>query len=263
MSARDLRFWGGYCRVMSTARQSHILVVDDDRHIRTMLTRYLTDHGLRVAMADGGEQMMDLFAQYQFDVVVLDVMMPGDDGFTLCQRLRAQSHVPIILLTARDTETDRVIGLELGADDYVAKPFNPRELLARIRAMLRRATMVSASASAAPGNHARFHFAGWTLDLTKRALTSPRGTRVDLTTGEFDLLSALVHHPQHVLSRDQLLDLVHGRSSLNIDRSIDVQISRLRRKIEDDPQQPILIRTVRNGGYFFTADVEPGVAARA
>jgi two-component system OmpR family response regulator len=240
---------------MSTARQSHILVVDDDRHIRTMLARYLSDHGLRVTMADGGQQMMEMFARHQFDVVVLDVMMPGDDGFTLCQRLRAQSHIPIILLTARDTETDRVIGLELGADDYVAKPFNPRELLARIRAMLRRATMVPATAA---GKQTRFHFAGWTLDLKKRALTSPRGTRVDLTTGEFDLLTALAQHPQHVLSRDQLLDLVHGRSNLNIDRSIDVQISRLRRKIEENPQEPLLIRTVRNGGYFFTADVESG-----
>jgi len=242
--------------VMSTARQSHILVVDDDRHIRTMLARYLSDHGLRVTMADGGRQMMEMFSGHQFDVVVLDVMMPGDDGFTLCQRLRAQSHVPIILLTARDTETDRVVGLELGADDYVAKPFNPRELLARIRAMLRRSTM--ASAPTAGANQARLRFAGWTLDLTKRALTSPRGTRVDLTTGEFDLLTALAQHPQHVLSRDQLLDLVHGRSNLNIDRSVDVQISRLRRKIEENPQEPQLIRTVRNGGYFFAADVESG-----
>ena len=244
---------------MSTARQSHILVVDDDRHIRTMLSRYLNDHGLRVTMADGGEQMMELFAGHQFDVVVLDVMMPGDDGFTLCQRLRARSHVPIILLTARDTETDRVIGLELGADDYVAKPFNPRELLARIRAMLRRATMIPVPETA--GKQTRFRFSGWTLDLTKRALTSPRGTRVDLTTGEFDLLTALAQHPQHVLSRDQLLDLVHGRSNLNIDRSIDVQISRLRRKIEDNPQEPLLIRTVRNGGYFFAAEVERGMSS--
>lgn len=248
---------------MSTARQSHILVVDDDRHIRAMLARYLSDHGLRVTMADGGVQMMELCATHPFDVVVLDVMMPGDDGFTLCQRLRARSHVPIILLTARDTETDRVIGLELGADDYVAKPFNPRELLARIRAMLRRATMPSASSGTAnaAAKPARFRFAGWTLDLTKRALTSPRGTRVDLTTGEFDLLTALAQHPQHILSRDQLLDLVHGRSNLNIDRSIDVQISRLRRKIEENPQDPVLIRTVRNGGYFFAADVESGVPA--
>lgn len=237
----------------------HILVVDDDRQIRTMLARYLGDHGLRVTMADGGEAMMALFAAHPFDVVVLDVMMPGDDGFTLCQRLRARSTVPIILLTARDTDTDRVIGLELGADDYVPKPFNPRELLARIRAMLRRASMVPDRAAAQKQSHYRFE--GWTLDLARRVLASPRGTRVDLTTGEFDLLTALVQHPQSVLSRDQLLDLVHGRSNLNIDRSIDVQVSRLRRKIEQDPHAPRLIRTVRNGGYFFAADVERGVSA--
>lgn len=237
----------------------HILVVDDDRQIRTMLARYLGDHGLRVTMADGGEAMMELLAANPFDVIVLDVMMPGDDGFTLCQRLRARSTVPIILLTARDTDTDRVIGLELGADDYVPKPFNPRELLARIRAMLRRASMVPGRAAAPKQSHYRFE--GWTLDLARRVLTSPRGTRVDLTSGEFDLLTALVQHPQSVLSRDQLLDLVHGRSNVNIDRSIDVQVSRLRRKIEQDPHTPRLIRTVRNGGYFFAADVESGVSA--
>lgn len=237
----------------------HILVVDDDRQIRTMLARYLADHGLRTTMADGGEAMMDLFGAHQFDVVVLDVMMPGDDGFTLCQRLRARSTVPIILLTARDTDTDRVIGLELGADDYVPKPFNPRELLARIRAMLRRASMIPATGGG--GKQSCFRFAGWTLDLARRALTSPRGTRVDLTTAEFDLLTALAQHPQHVMSRDQLLDLVHGRSSLNIDRSIDVQVSRLRRKIEEDPHKPLLIRTVRNGGYYFAVDVETGLCA--
>jgi two-component system OmpR family response regulator len=258
MSAKDSPWVRGYRPGMATTRLPQILVVDDDRQIRTMLARYLGDHGLRVMMAEGGEQMMELLAAHPFDVVVLDVMMPGDDGFTLCQRLRARSTVPIILLTARDTDTDRVIGLELGADDYVPKPFSPRELLARIRAMLRRASMVS---DAAVAKSTRFHFAGWALDLARRTLTSPRGTRIDLTTGEFDLLTALVQHPQHVLSRDQLLDLVHGRSNLNIDRSIDVQVSRLRRKIEDDPHEPLLIRTVRNGGYFFAVDVKSGGSA--
>lgn len=241
---------------MSTARIPHILVVDDDRQIRTMLARYLGDHGLRVTMAEDGRHVMALHDGHRFDVIILDVMMPGDDGFTLCQRLRARSTVPIILLTARDTETDRVVGLELGADDYVAKPFNPRELLARVRATIRRSAM--ASEKAATSLPSLYRFAEWTLDVTKRTLVSPKGTRLDLTTGEFDLLAALVQHPQQVLSRDQLLDLVHGRSSLNIDRSIDVQISRLRRKIEEDPQEPMLIRTVRNGGYLFTADVGHG-----
>ncbi|WP_423602778.1 response regulator [Sphingomonas sp. MS122] len=240
---------------MSRKESPHILVVDDDRQIRTMLARYLGDNGLRVSVADGGRQMAELTGRYRFDTVVLDVMMPGDDGFTLCQRLRATSTVPIILLTARGDDTDRVIGLELGADDYVAKPFNPRELLARIRAALRRVAM---SAAPPPDPFAgRFRFAGWTLDTGKRTLVSPAGSLVDLTTGEFDLLVALVQHPQQVLSRDQLLDYVHGRSSLNIDRSIDVQVSRLRRKVEADPHVPELIKTVRNGGYFFSAAVEP------
>lgn len=239
---------------MARPESAHILVVDDDRQIRTMLARYLSDNGLRVTAAEDGRQMAELTGKYRFDVVVLDVMMPGDDGFTICQRLRAASTVPIILLTARGGETDRVVGLELGADDYVAKPFNPRELLARIRAALRRASMTTPP-PARPAS--RFRFAGWALDADRRTLISPAGSLVDLTTGEFDLLVALAQHPQQVLSRDQLLDYVHGRSSLNIDRSIDVQISRLRRKIETDPHAPTLIKTVRNGGYFFSAMVEP------
>ncbi|MGY4395505.1 two-component system OmpR family response regulator [Sphingomonas sp. UYAg733] len=242
---------------MSTTGPAHVLVVDDDRQIRTMLARYLRDHGLRVTMAANGRDMTELLTAGRFDIVILDVMMPGDDGFTLCQRLRSDSNVPIILLTARDSETDRVVGLELGADDYVSKPFNPRELLARIRATLRRATMAGEQTSI--GQNHVFRFAGWALDVTRRALTSPKNSHVDLTTGEFDLLSAFVLHPQHTLSRDQLLDLVHGRSNYNIDRSIDVQISRLRRKIESDPHDPQFIKTVRNGGYYFAAAVEGAV----
>lgn len=259
VTGADSAFAGRYLAIMARQENPHILVVDDDRQIRTMLARYLSDNGLRVTAAEDGRQMTDLIGKFNFDVVVLDVMMPGDDGFILCQRLRARSTVPIILLTARGEDTDRVIGLELGADDYVAKPFNPRELLARIRAALRRAAMV---ASAQPEVVAdRFHFAGWVLDTGRRTLVSPGGSLVELTTGEFDLLAALVQHPQQVLSRDQLLDYVHGRSSLNIDRSIDVQVSRLRRKVEADPQTPELIKTVRNGGYFFSAAVEPVVPA--
>lgn len=240
---------------MARPENAHILVVDDDRQIRTMLARYLSDNGLRVTVAEDGRQMTELVGKFRFDVVVLDVMMPGDDGFTLCQRLRARSTVPIILLTARGDETDRVIGLELGADDYVPKPFHPRELLARIRAALRRAGMAASLPAEVVAD--RFGFAGWVLDIGRRTLLSPGGSLVELTTGEFDLLVALVQHPQQVLSRDQLLDYVHGRSSLNIDRSIDVQVSRLRRKIEADPHAPELVKTVRNGGYFFSAAVDP------
>jgi two-component system OmpR family response regulator len=231
----------------------HILIVDDDRQIRAMLARFLAEHGMRVTRAGDGEQMFKTLEAGRFDVIVLDVMMPGDDGFTLCRKLRSSNTIPLILLTARNSETDRIVGLELGADDYVTKPFNPRELLARIRAILRRA-------GASPVATQRlasviYQFAGWTLDTSKRSLLSPQGVLTDLTTGEFDLLVAFVEHPQRVLNRDQLLDLARGRVSLAFDRSIDVQVSRLRRKIEGDPNAPALIKTVRNGGYFFTAMV--------
>ena len=231
----------------------HILIVDDDRQIRAMLARFLAEHGMRVTQAGDGEQMFKTMEAGRFDVIVLDVMMPGDDGFTLCRKLRSSNSIPLILLTARNSETDRIVGLELGADDYVTKPFNPRELLARIRAILRRASANPAETQRLAS--ATYQFAGWTLDTSRRALTSPQGVLTDLTTGEFDLLVAFVEHPQRVLNRDQLLDLARGRVSLAFDRSIDVQVSRLRRKIEGDPNAPALIKTVRNGGYFFTATV--------
>ena len=231
----------------------HVLIVDDDQQIRTMLARFLGEHGMRVTQASDGVTMFKTMETGRFDVIVLDVMMPGEDGFTLCRKLRAESAIPLILLTARNSETDRIVGLELGADDYVTKPFNPRELLARIRALLRRA---GGQPQAAPRlASATYQFAGWTLDTSRRSLLSPQGVLTDLTTGEFDLLVAFVEHPQRVLNRDQLLDLARGRVSLAFDRSIDVQVSRLRRKIESDPNAPALIKTVRNGGYFFTAMV--------
>ncbi len=238
---------------MSIPPRPHVLLVDDDRRIRSMLARFLSDHGMRVTEARDGAEMFTMFEEGRFDVVVLDVMMPGDDGFTVCRRLRAESTIPVILLTARNGETDRVVGLELGADDYVAKPFNPRELFARIRAILRR---VSASPTSAPASRSVYRFAGWTLNTSHRTLTSPDEVLTDLTSGEFDLLLAFVERPQRVLNRDQLLDFARGRTNQSYDRSIDVQISRLRRKIETDPQEPRFIKTVRNGGYYFAADVE-------
>jgi two-component system OmpR family response regulator len=241
-------------RAMTRQTKPHILIVDDDRQIRTMLARFLADHAMRVMQAGDGEEMFQALEAGRFDVIVLDVMMPGDDGFTLCRKLRSTNAIPLILLTARNSETDRIVGLELGADDYVTKPFNPRELLARIRAILRRAG-TQAPASAQRLASAIYQFAGWTLDTSRRSLVSPQGALTDLTTGEFDLLVAFVEHPQRVLNRDQLLDLARGRVSLAFDRSIDVQVSRLRRKIESDPDAPALIKTVRNGGYFFTATV--------
>jgi two-component system OmpR family response regulator len=185
--------------------------------------------------------------------VILDLMLPGEDGLSLCRWLRHDSQLPIIMLTAMGEETDRIIGLEMGADDYLAKPFNPRELLARIKAVLRRTGRPQASEGAA----ARIlTFEGWRLDLSRRQLNEPGGALIELSAGEFDLLVALAEHPQRVLTRDQLIDLARGRAATPFDRSVDVQVSRLRRKMEHDPKNPTLIKTVRSGGYIFSAVVE-------
>ncbi|MFN3400924.1 MAG: response regulator [Ferrovibrio sp.] len=239
---------------MTATPATHVLIVDDDHRIRAMLARFLTDHGMKVSQAGDGREMFAICADARIDVIVLDIMMPGEDGLSLCRRMRAQSAVPIILLTAMSNDTDRIIGLEIGADDYVVKPFNPRELLARIRAVTRRLSAASLNAER-PVVTAVYAFGGWQLNASRRTLTSPAGVLTDLTSGEFDLLLAFLEHPQRVLTRDQLLDLAHGRMSQAYDRSIDVQISRLRRKIEADPQDPAFIKTIRNEGYFFTAAV--------
>ena len=232
----------------------HILIVDDDREIRDLLGRFLEKHGCRVTTARDGRAMRAALDDWSIDLVVLDLMLPGDDGLTLCRELRANSEIPIIMLTAMGEETDRIVGLELGADDYVAKPFNPRELLARIKAVLRRGSERAEAPPADGGQIARF--AGWTLDLARRHLRSPDDVAVTLTAGEYELLVAFVDHPQRVLSRDQLLDFTRGRSAAPFDRSVDIQVSRLRRKIEPDPATPELVKTVRSGGYLFTPAVE-------
>ena len=232
----------------------HVLIVDDDREIRDLLARFLKKHGYRVDTAADGRAMTRLIETARFDLVVLDLMLPGEDGLTLCRRLRAQSSLPIIILTAIGEETDRIVGLEMGADDYLAKPFNPRELLARIKAVLRRTEGGLRHTSGGAGRI--FAFEGWRLDAAKRELRSADGVLVPLTAGEFDLLVAFAEHPQRVLSRDQLLDLTRGRSALPFDRSIDVQLSRLRRKIEANPKEPALIKTVRGGGYILAPRVE-------
>ncbi len=241
---------------------SHVLIVDDDHRIRAMLARFRVDHGLKVSQAGDGRAMFALCEAARIDVIVLDIMMPGEDGLSLCRRMRAESSVPIILLTAMSSDTDRIIGLEIGADDYVVKPFNPRVLLARIRAVTRRLGAVSLNAERPAASV--YAFGGWQLNSSRRTLTSPGGELTDLTSGEFDLLLAFLEHPQRVLTRDQLLDLVHGRMSEAFGRSIDVQISRLRRKIEADPQYPTFIKTIRNEGYFFAVPVapQPDAAAR-
>ena len=232
----------------------HILVVDDDREIRDLLSRFLGKHGFRVTVARDGREMKQALADRKIDLVVLDLMLPGEGGLSLCRELRARSALPIIMLTAMREETDRVVGLEMGADDYLAKPFGPRELLARIRAVLRRASDRLDAPAVRTDGHARF--AGLTLDLARRRLESPDGLLVDLTNGEYDLLVAFVERPQRVLSRDQLLDLTRGRSAGPFDRSVDVQVLRLRRKIETDPTNPEIVKTVRGGGYIFTPAVE-------
>ena len=235
------------------SRTSHILVVDDDPKIRRGLARLIAEQGLRVSAAENGREMWDKIGAARVDLVILDLMMPGEDGLTLLRRLRTETTIPVILLTAVAGEADRVIGLELGAEDYVCKPFSPRELIARIRVVLRRGAPDSEESR--ERRPASYRFDGWVLDVRARTLLAPSGALVELTTGEFDMLQALVEHPNRVLTRDQLLDLARGRASLSIDRAIDVQIMRLRRKIETDPQNPQLIKTIRNSGYIFTPEV--------
>ena len=231
----------------------HILIVDDDREIRDLTGRYLRKHGFRVESAADAKAMDRLLRDGRFDLIVLDLMLPGEDGLSICRRLRASTRIPILMLTAVAEDTDRIIGLEIGADDYLTKPFNPRELLARIRAVLRRAEGAGSAADPVEGV---LTFSGWRLDPARRELRDPQGVLVELTAGEFGLLMALVERPRRVLSRDRLLDLTRGRDAQPFDRSIDVQVSRLRRKIEPDPKNPDMIKTVRSGGYIFTLPVE-------
>jgi two-component system OmpR family response regulator len=238
---------------LSTGPTYHVLVVDDDRELRALVSKYLTEHGFRVTPAANGREMMNAIEVGRFDLVVLDLMMPGESGLVLCQKLRERSGPPVIMLTAMGSEVDRVIGLEIGADDYIAKPFSPRELVARIKAVLRRAAKVVADPDDLP---LAYEFSGWRLEPTGRILRDPGGAFVDVTSGELDLLLVFVTRPQRVLTRDQLLDLARGRASAALDRSIDVQISRLRRKIETDPREPAIIKTIRSGGYVFTSQVQ-------
>jgi two-component system OmpR family response regulator len=236
------------------SKTPHILVVDDDREIRSLVAQLLRKHDFRVTDAADGREMMQALENGRFDLVVLDLMLPGEDGLSLCRRVRATSAMPIIMLTAMGEDTDRIVGLEMGADDYLPKPFNPRELLARIRAVLRRSH--GENADTGDENAGVRIFEGWTLDLSKRELRSPDATLVPLTAGEYELLAAIVERPGRVLSRDQLLDITRGRNAVPFDRSIDVQISRLRRKLETDPKEPQLIKTVRGGGYVLSCEVE-------
>jgi two-component system OmpR family response regulator len=234
--------------------QPHLLVVDDHREIRDSLHAYLSKHGYRVSTAESAAVARRVLLSSGIDLVVLDIMMPGEDGLALCRSLRETTRLPIILLTAMSEDTDRVVGLEMGADDYVTKPFNPRELLARIKAVLRRTHTMPPQRQPLASDTVRFD--RWTLDVRRRELMGADGVAVPLSTAEFVLLSAFLNHPHMVLSRDQLLDLTRGREAEVFDRSIDNQVSRLRKKIEADPKRPTCIKTHWGGGYSFTAEVQ-------
>ena len=234
--------------------QPHILVVDDHREIRDLIGRYLGKNGFRVTVADSAAAARKAQKAAAIDLVVLDIMMPGEDGLSVCRYLRETSDTPVILLTAMAEDTDRVVGLEIGADDYVTKPFNPRELLARIRAVLRRTLAVPKSRDAVEARKLKFD--RFVLDVQRRELLAADGVSAPLSTAEFQLLTAFLKRPNMVLNRDQLMDLTSGRTPQIFDRSIDNQVSRLRKKIEIDPKVPELIKTVWGGGYIFTADVE-------
>ncbi len=231
----------------------HLLLVDDERSIREPLAAYLTKQGFRITQAGDAESARTRLTAYAIDLVILDIMMPGEDGLSLCRHIAATSDVPVILLTARTEETDRIIGLEMGADDYVVKPFSPRELATRVKVILRRATAGGARQHAPEAN--AYAFAGWVLKSGERALVDREGVSVPLSTGEYNLLLALVTRPRQVLTRDQLLDLTQGREAAAFDRAIDNQVSRLRRKIEADAKSPELIKTVWGGGYTLAAEV--------
>ncbi len=237
--------------------QKHIFIVDDDAGIRDLLGQFLQQHGYQTWLARGGEEMWQLLEEHSADLIILDVMMPGKDGIALCNELRQKSQVPIIMLTAMSEDVDRIIGLEMGADDYISKPFNPRELLARVKAILRRSTAHAEAAKTTPEQAGtEYRFAGWKLNKVKRCLYSPDLLEISLSTGEYNLLFAFLTRPQQVLSRDQLLDLTHNRPAGPYDRSVDIQISRLRHKIETNHKKPEIIKTVRGGGYVLATEVE-------
>ncbi len=232
----------------------HILVVDDHKEIRDLLGKYLSKNGMRASVADGAANARRMLGNNAIDLVVLDVMMPGEDGISLCRHIRETVDIPTILLTAMGEETDRIVGLEVGADDYVTKPFNPRELLARIKTVLRRAQSMPKAAMTASDDTITFD--RWTFNVAQRELIDDSGVTVPLSTGEFLMLEAFVARPNVVLSRDQLLDITRGRAPNVFDRSIDNQVSRLRKKIEEDPKNPKIIKTVWGGGYQFVSKVE-------
>ncbi|HQT27222.1 MAG TPA: response regulator [Burkholderiales bacterium] len=232
----------------------HILIVDDDREIRTLLGDYLQKNGFKVTTVADGQGMQSALDSDNVSLIVLDLMLPGEDGLVLCRNIRAKSEIPVLILTAKGDDMDRIVGLEMGADDYLAKPFNPRELLARIKSILRRAKSLPESLRPEEANIVLF--SGWRLDTLSRQLTSPEGVAVPLSGAEYRLLRVFVDHANRVLSRDQLMDMCRGREMFPFDRSIDVQVSRLRQRLHDDAKEPLLIKTIRGEGYMLAAKVE-------
>ncbi len=231
----------------------HILIVDDDAEIRKLLGDYLQKNGLKTTAVADGRAMWQALEAGRVDLIVLDLMLPGDDGLTLCRNLRARSEIPVLMLTARGDETDRIVGLEMGADDYLPKPFSPRELLARIKVILRRSRSLPDNLRPEDARHLRF--SDWLLDTAHRHLVSAAGVVTPLSGSEYRLLRIFLSHPNRVLNRDQLVDLTQGREADPLDRSIDVQVSRLRHRLGDDPRDPRLIKTVRGEGYVLSVPV--------
>jgi two-component system, OmpR family, response regulator len=260
----DFPLGAAYLRTARMSESLHVLVVDDEPRIRTMLRRYLTGEGMTVSDAGDGAGMRAMLENETIDLVLLDLMMPGEDGLSLARYIRQRSEIPIIMLTGKGDLIDRVVGLEAGADDYITKPFELREVLARIRTVMRRAGPRAAVAAPGPGSAPTADatadevliFEGWRFDLLRRELQRPSGDLVSLTAGEFELLRVFACHPNRVRSRDQLSDMVKGREWAAYDRAIDTQVGRLRKKIEPNPSDPTLIKTVRGGGYVFAAAVK-------
>lgn len=233
----------------------HILIVDDDRDIRDLLSEYLQKQGYRTSVAGDGRAMRAVLARHEPALIVLDLMLPGEDGLTLCREVRAHSDVPIIMLTARGEEVDRIVGLEMGADDYLSKPFSPRELVARIKSILRRTRALPLNLK--PDHIRMMRFSGWMLDVATRNLVSPQGVTIALSGTDFKLLRIFLDHPNRVLTRDQLIDMTQSRDAGPFDRSIDLQVSRLRRRLNDNPKDPTIIKTARGEGYVLASAVVP------
>ncbi|MBC8339408.1 MAG: response regulator [Rhodospirillales bacterium] len=236
-----------------TEPSAKILVVDDDPDVRDIVERCLVDAGYKVWTCGEGAMVLGVIQEQGIDLAIVDLVLPDTDGLALTRSLKEHSNIGVIILSGRGETTEKIIGLEIGADDYLAKPFEPRELLARVRSVLRRLVQTPSASPAAESMI--FSFEGWNLDITARTLTSPKGEPVELSSGEFNLLKAFVEHPNRVLSRDQLLDFTHANDSPAFDRSVDVRVGRVRKKIEVDPQNPQFIKTIRNGGYMFAASV--------